>query len=109
MTSADNRTFPRYYTVKAKNNLVIGDKNTGLPLAGKIVDVSRDGLGFLADASIVPGTIGVLQIGEKSLEFTVVYCTQDIINPNQYRVGLNRHLTAENLVTIFQLHELIEN
>jgi hypothetical protein len=108
MTSADNRSFPRYYTVIEKSGLGLCHKDGNVPIPGRVYDVSRDGVGFIANERIVPGGRAVLQVGDKTIEFQIVYCTQDIINPDVYRVGLQRMVTTENLVTLFQVNNLLK-
>jgi hypothetical protein len=108
MDEQNDRHFPRYYAVNPDADLTLSQKDGGTVLDGKVVDVSRDGIGFLGNERLIPGTRVILKIDKIKIEFSIVYCTQDIINPDAFRVGLNRQLSTENLVTLFQSHSLIQ-
>lgn len=109
MTDENDRNFPRYYTVLSSADLPLMDNNSKAKLDGRIVDVSRDGIGFLSNEPIDPGLKVTLTLENAQIEFTAVYCTQDIINPDTFRVGLTRQRSAENLVTVFHSHDLLED
>jgi hypothetical protein len=98
--SASDRWFPRYYDIvgPCPARLYFGD---GRPFEFRIVDVSRDGLGVIAPEPIAKDTVLQLDIGDRKISMRVVHCNEDLIYAGNFRVGMHRISSSENLVSLF--------
>ena len=100
----DKRFFPRYYTVKSEIEAKLFRKSNMTQIEGHFFDVSRDGIGFMAKEREVAGQSVILKLEKRKIEFQIMYCTGDLLQPDQFRLGLRRQGSQENLVTLFQSH-----
>jgi hypothetical protein len=105
----DSRFFPRYYTIKLPIEARLLRKSDLTEISGAFVDVSRDGIGYLSDQREIPGQAVILKLEKRKIEFQIMYCTADLLKPDQFRLGLKRQGSQENLVNLFQSHGFIED
>lgn len=107
---AEERFFPRYLNVSKgfSGRLGVGPDHATTLLC-KVLDVSRDGLGILADAEVKAGeTVGLTGVADHEIVFKVAHCEPDLIYKGKYRVGLQQKGT-ENLVSLFRAKGLIDD
>ena len=109
MTSGvEQRFHPRFFTVKEGFPGTVRSMDSGEALPGKVVDVSRDGLGFLSEERIVPGSKIKMRLNDQEIVFRLVYCTLDDKEKDKFRLGLNLFETKVDLVELFTSLELID-
>ena len=100
-TRNDERFFPRYLAVSKSfdGKLLLAD--SGARWDAQVLDVSRDGLGVLANTPVPKGGIIELHVEGRQLRFQIVYCNDDLIHRGRFRCGLRRVGSTENLINIF--------
>ena len=98
--ATDQRFFPRYLPVVT--SFAGRLRRDGEELGGHVIDVSRDGLGAVIPVCVDRGDTLELTVGDRTILFHVVYCHQDLIRKGQYRLGLRRTGSTENLVSLFR-------
>lgn len=104
---AEERFFPRYITLTGP---FAGElrRPGGKPLECRVVDVSRDGLGVLSAVVVKKGETLELHSLERVIHFQVAYCIDDLISHGNYRWGLRRVGSNENLVSLFAANGFID-
>lgn len=102
----EQRFFVRYRAVKPGFPGRLLDAS-GHEINARIVDVSRDGLGVLLTRSLPSGSLLAIEIGDRRVELSVVYCLPDLIHTGEFRAGLRRR-GADNLESWFAQLGLIE-
>ncbi len=98
----EERFFPRYVQVETSRfsgRLTKADDGTELSV--QVIDVGRDGIGMIVETPLPAGLAIELSLADKKVGMLLVYCMQDLINPERYRCGLRRRGTQENLINLF--------
>ena len=104
----EERFFPRYITLTARfaGELFRTGKNHALDC--RVMDVSRDGLGVLSKDTVAKGETIELHTLGRVIQFQVAYCIDDLISRGNYRWGLRRIGSTENLVSLFAANGFID-
>jgi hypothetical protein len=105
---AEERFFPRYITVTTAFAGELFRPGNGKALDCKVMDVSRDGLGVLSQKAVAKGDLIELHTLERVIQFQVAYCMDDLIQRGNYRWGLRRVGSTENLVSLFAANGFID-
>lgn len=107
---ADQRYFPRYHTVSDNFDGRLYLEADMSEIDGQVVDVSRDGIGVLADYPLAAGDRIVLSFHGRTLTFTVRHCQEDLIYRGKFRAGMMRiGETKENVALIFSTLGLLSS
>ena len=104
----EERFFPRYITVTSEFAGEIYRAGKGQPLDCRVMDVSRDGLGVISKNAVQKGETLELHTLERVIQFQVAYCMDDLISRGNYRWGLRRVGSTENLVSLFAANGFID-
>lgn len=103
----EDRFFPRYLSVSRGFDGRLRHRNQDLD--GQVIDVSRHGLGVLLAEALPLGETVELMVFDRTIEFQVVHCHEDLIFKGKFRCGLHRAGSAENLVSLFRASGYIDD